>query len=169
MRAFIGIGTNSGGREGNIDTALNLIAGKSGSILKLSPVYETEPWGFISTEKFLNLIVEIDTWLGPADLLGSLLAIETLMGRRRDGSGYTSRVIDLDIIFYDSIVLASGGIVIPHPMMQERKFVLVPLCDIAPEFIDPRSGRTATTLLTECRDTSTLVRYDYKSPLSAKL
>lgn len=169
MRAFIGIGTNSGGREGNIDTALNLIAGKSGSILKLSPVYETEPWGFISTEKFLNLIAEIDTWLGPADLLGSLLAIETLMGRRRDGSGYTSRVIDLDIIFYDSIVLASGGIVIPHPMMQERKFVLVPLCDIAPEFIDPRSGRTATTLLTECRDTSTLVRYDYKSPLSAKL
>jgi 2-amino-4-hydroxy-6-hydroxymethyldihydropteridine diphosphokinase len=169
MRAFIGIGTNSGGREGNIDSALNLIGGKSGSLLKISPVYETEPWGFRSSEKFLNLVAEIDTWLSPADLLASLLAIETLMGRRRDGSRYTSRVIDLDIIYYDALVLASSGIVIPHPLMHERKFVLVPLCDIAPDFVDPRWGKSVSRLLAECRDTDTPVKSDYKSPLSAKL
>jgi 2-amino-4-hydroxy-6-hydroxymethyldihydropteridine diphosphokinase len=169
MRAFIGIGTNTGSREGNIDTALNLISGKSGSLIKTSPTYETEPWGFISSEKFLNLVAEIDTWLGPADLLTSLLSIETLMGRRRDGSRYTSRVIDLDIIFYDGIVLSSGGIVVPHPLMYARKFVLVPLNDIAPDFIDPRSGKTVSVLLAECCDSGSPVRYNYNKPLSAKL
>jgi 2-amino-4-hydroxy-6-hydroxymethyldihydropteridine diphosphokinase len=169
MKAFIGIGTNTGLREKNIDSAIDLISGKAGSILRLSPVYETEPWGFNSDMKFLNLIAETDTWLTPADLLSSLLSIENLMGRRRGGTGYTSRIIDLDIIFYDTLIIAGGGVVIPHPLLKERKFVLVPLCDIAPGFTDPLTGKSVAQLLKECRDSSTPVAYPYKSPLSAKL
>jgi 2-amino-4-hydroxy-6-hydroxymethyldihydropteridine diphosphokinase len=152
-RVFLGIGTNLGNRKNNLESAVEKIGEYIGKVFHCSSVYETEPWGFETRDQFLNMVVEVKTKLEPSGVLGRLLMIESLLGRLREGKSYTSRIIDIDILLYNDQVIEKEALVIPHPRMHERKFVLVPLCEIAPEVIHPKFGKDVKSLLKECRDT----------------
>jgi 2-amino-4-hydroxy-6-hydroxymethyldihydropteridine pyrophosphokinase len=151
-RVYLGIGTNLGDREKNLEQALDKIAEVIGIIASRSSVYETEPWGFQSSDKFLNMVIGVDTNLKPSGLLGRLLMIESLLGRLRDGKQYSSRIIDIDILLYGRQKVDTISLKIPHPRMHQRNFVLIPLCEIAPRIVHPVFGKTMTELLKECED-----------------
>lgn len=157
--AFLGIGTNLGDREGFLNKAIENIGNLAGRVITLSKIYETESWGFRTENKFLNMVIGIETKLSPGTLLKRLLQIETLMGRERSSEGYASRTIDLDILLYDELVIRKPDLRIPHPLIQDRKFVLVPLCDIVPEMIHPVLKKTFAMLLKECDDTGIVTAY----------
>jgi 2-amino-4-hydroxy-6-hydroxymethyldihydropteridine diphosphokinase len=151
-RVYLGMGTNLGDREKNLEQALDKIAEVIGIIVSRSSVYETEPWGFQSSDQFLNMVIGVDTNLKPSGLLGRLLMIESLLGRLRDGKQYSSRIIDIDILLYGRQKVDTISLKIPHPRMHQRNFVLIPLCEIAPRFVHPVFGKTITELLNECKD-----------------
>lgn len=157
-RVFLGLGSNLGDREKNLSQALELIPAHVGRIVARSSVWETEPWGFETDDQFLNMVIEIDTDIKPSGLLGRLLMIESMLGRLRSGSGYASRNIDIDILFYGRRKLDTASLVIPHPKIQDRMFVLVPLCEIAPEFMHPVLGITVSQMLSICPDRSKVTR-----------
>lgn len=166
-KAVIGIGTNTGNRETNLIVALDNISEQAGTVTLKSSVYETEPWGFVSEQKFLNMAVLIETDLIPRDLLATLLGIESSMGRTRRSERYVSRVIDLDILLYGNEIINEPDLIIPHPLIEARKFVLFPLCDIIPFSVHPVHCHTFKTLLKNCNDEAD-VRL-HSMPLSAKL
>lgn len=148
-RIFIGLGTNIGDKKENLKHAIFEI-GKIVEIIALSPVYETEPFGITEQPNFYNQVIEIKTSSSPHELLRALQCIETKMGRVRT-MRHGSRIIDLDILYYDDIIITSENLVIPHPGAAVRSTVLVPLCTIAPHFIDPvlQKSIEALTLLAE--------------------
>jgi 2-amino-4-hydroxy-6-hydroxymethyldihydropteridine diphosphokinase len=123
---FLGIGSNLGDREGNLRSAAVSIGKLAGGIMAYSSVYETEPWGFQSGEEFLNMVLKLKTAMEPAELLRCILSIELEMGRVRSMSQYSSRIIDIDILLYEDLLVDDAGLTIPHPRLHERKFVLVP-------------------------------------------
>jgi len=151
---FLSLGSNSGKRLENLERATDKI-GQSDQIkvIKVSPVYETAPVGVKGQEWFLNLALEIQTSLGPFALLERLLSVEDGMGRTREKK-WGPRNIDLDILLYDDRTVDSDRLTIPHPRMHERRFVLVPLAQIAPELLHPRLQKSVEELLAGCRDKS---------------
>ena len=151
---FLGIGTNAGNREENLKSAVNGINERIGTVIKSSSVYETEPWGFMTDDQFLNMVVKVETELSPSSLLPEINKIETLLGRIRNEKQYASRIIDIDILFYESLIIDESSLKIPHPLMHKRRFVLVPLCEIAPEMIHPVLKMSCTSLLESCKDES---------------
>jgi 2-amino-4-hydroxy-6-hydroxymethyldihydropteridine diphosphokinase len=153
-QSYLGIGSNLGERGRNINTAVGMIGEKTGRVLISSSVYETEPWGFNSENKFLNIVIKLETKLVPSDLLDALLEIEKSMGRVRDKKQFSSRVIDIDILFYEDLVITYHNLKIPHPHIQERKFVLMPLVEIAPDFVHPVFRKSVKALLDTCIDDS---------------
>lgn len=164
---FLGLGTNLGDRENNLKSAISGIEDSIGVIINSSSVYETEPWGFKSDKQFLNMVVKVKTDLSPDLLLKAIHRIEKDMGRERTGSAYSPRVIDIDILFYNKDIIDLEDIQIPHPSIGTRKFVLVPLFEIEPDFKHPKSKASISTLLNSCDDQSIVVLYN--NPLSAKL
>ena len=120
--------------------------------MNFSSVYETEPWGFQSNEEFLNQVVKVKTDLNPSGLLGRILMIESLLGRVRGERRYESRLIDIDILLYEDIIVDEESLKIPHPLMHQRRFVLIPLCELAPDMIHPVLGKSLTVLLEICED-----------------
>jgi 2-amino-4-hydroxy-6-hydroxymethyldihydropteridine diphosphokinase len=155
MEIYIGIGTNLGNREENIVRAIEEM-GKFCKILKKSQIYETTPVGFLDQDDFLNLVVQIETSLEPQNLLKELKKIEKKLGRK-DTVRFGPRIIDLDILFYDDIVFVSENLQIPHKRMHERKFVLVPMCDIASSFVHPKFNKTCLEIYKEL-DTDEIVK-----------
>lgn len=149
---FIGLGTNLGNREDNLAKAQDLIAKSVGRIDCRSGIYETEPWGFQSENNFLNMVISVHTDLKPADLIKKIQNIEDQLGRKRDSRQYMSRIIDIDILLYRNKVINKPELKIPHPLIQDRKFVLIPLCEIAPAMIHPVLNKTFAVLLKECKD-----------------
>lgn len=147
-RAFIGLGSNLGDREGNCRTAVDLLCQAGVKVTKTSSFYETEPWGRTGQPKFINQAIEVETPLDPRALLGVLQRIETEMGRVRT-ERWGPRTIDLDILLYDGLVLDEPDLAIPHPRMQERGFVLDPLAEIAPDVVHPVLRRTISVLKIE--------------------
>lgn len=149
--AYLVIGTNVGNREENLAKAINLIETSCGVISKKSSVYETEAWGNTEQAAFLNQALELRTNLSAKKLMKQLLHLERLMGRIRvEKMG--PRIIDLDIVLMDEEIIQSEFLILPHPHLQDRKFVLLPLTEIAPNAYHPIFNKVAKQLLNECND-----------------
>jgi 2-amino-4-hydroxy-6-hydroxymethyldihydropteridine diphosphokinase len=161
---FLGLGSNLGDRAKILQDAKKNIEESIGRIKSVSLVYETEPWGFESESKFLNMVLSVETDLSPSGLLGRILMIESRLGRIRYKCGFkfSSRSIDIDILLYNNEVVNETALQIPHPGMHLRRFVLEPLSKIAPELIHPVLKKTILTLLEECKDTGKVVEYSKK-------
>ncbi len=144
-RVYLALGTNMGNRPANLAAARAALPPAVG-ILAASPVYATPPWGVLDQPAYLNQVLEGETGLTPMELLEELKRLETELGRK-PGIRYGPRLIDLDILFYDDLVLETPRLTIPHPRLAERAFVLVPLADLAPGLLHPRLGKTILELL----------------------
>ncbi|MBO0526923.1 2-amino-4-hydroxy-6-hydroxymethyldihydropteridine diphosphokinase [Clostridium botulinum] len=134
--AYVAFGSNIGEKENYIKRALEKIEEREIKIIKVSPIYETEPYGVLDQDSFLNGVVKIETNLTPEDLIEVLLDIEKQLDRVRERR-WGPRTIDLDIIFYDDLIINKNNLIIPHKDMENREFVLKPLCDIDKNFIHP--------------------------------
>jgi len=147
-KAYISIGTNIGNKRKNIITAAALLAERVGDILALSSIYETEPWGFESSNSFLNAALIIKTQYTPFQLLDTTRLIEIEMGRiEKSNNGlYHDRIIDIDILMYDNEIIHTDHLTLPHPLMHKRKFVMQPLAEIAPDILHPILGKTMESL-----------------------
>ena len=151
-KVFLGIGTNLGDRKRNLREAIKQIEEHIGKVLNSSSVYETAPWGFEAETDFLNMVILVETIHSPGELLKKIFAIESGLGRERNQDRYSSRVIDIDILLYDDLMVDEKGLKIPHRLMHERRFVLAPFCEIAPDLIHPKLRKRMSVLLEECRD-----------------
>jgi 2-amino-4-hydroxy-6-hydroxymethyldihydropteridine diphosphokinase len=150
-KAYLLTGGNIGNRAGYLKAAEEDIARFCGSILKKSSLYETAAWGKTDQRDFLNQVMLIDTGLFAHELMQKIIGIETNMGRTRSEK-YGARIIDIDIIFFNDEVIHEPALIIPHPQMHHRRFVLEPMSEIAPEFVHPVFLKKISTLLKECGD-----------------
>lgn len=158
-KVLLSLGSNKGARITNLENAIAQIEGKLGSILAISPVYETASWGYTDAP-YLNNALCLLTSIEPIELLGSLLKIESNLGRTRSlSTDYKSREIDLDIILVEGVVVDHVKLQIPHPRMSLRKFVLKPMVDIAPNWVHELLDVTLTDLLLQCKDQSEIKLY----------
>ncbi|NJN44873.1 MAG: 2-amino-4-hydroxy-6-hydroxymethyldihydropteridine diphosphokinase [Anaerolineae bacterium] len=144
-KTYLALGTNLGDRLANLKGAIAALP-PTVRVIRESSVYETEPWGFENQPNFLNQVIEAETTLPPTDLLHHLKSLENQLGRKPSFQ-FGPRLIDLDILFYDDLVLDTLALSIPHPRLHERAFVLIPLADIAPDFIHPVYQKTIRELL----------------------
>ena len=150
-RVALLLGGNQGDVKRTLQTAQQLINSRVGSVLRCSHRYESEPWGFPAAERFSNQALEVSTDLTPHEVLDACQRIERELGRNRaaeavekarTGVAYTSRSIDIDILFYDDEVIASERLTVPHPLLSEREFALAPLCEIMRQRRHPVTGQT---------------------------
>lgn len=144
---YIALGTNLGERLSNLSAAIAALAPKV-TVLAESYIYETPPWGYENQPAFLNKVIKAETGLEPGSLLEYLKQIEVGLGREKSVR-WGPRLIDLDILFYDNLIIDTPPLVIPHPRLQERAFVLVPLADIASEFMHPIFRKSVKEFLAE--------------------
>lgn len=152
-QVFLLLGSNLGDRPQVLAAAREAIGAQVGRIVNQSAVYETAPWGITDQPAFLNQVVKISTSLLPEDLLRVILNIEHDLGRVRY-ERWGARVIDIDILYFGQTVMDSARLTLPHPRIQDRRFVLAPLAEIAPDFLHPLLQKTSSKLLEDCPDTS---------------
>lgn len=144
---FLALGSNLGDRLNNLQRALDMLSPKV-QVLNQSPIYETEPWGYLEQPNFLNQVIEAETSLSPTTLLEFLKATEAKLGRKPT-LRYGPRLIDIDLLFYNALIFNSPELTVPHPRLHQRAFVLVPLVDIAPDFVHPNYQKTVKELLSK--------------------
>lgn len=165
---YLSIGTNQGNKLENIQNAINLIADKIGAIQKIASIYESSSLGFDGAD-FYNTCIKVSTYLPPEDLIKKLLIIEKELGRaRKHKSGYVDRIIDIDIILFEDEIIFSKDLIVPHPRMLERKFVLIPLTEIARNVIHPIEKKHLYICLENCSDNSNIaiIQEQIKRPIS---
>lgn len=148
---YLLLGSNLGDSKKYISEALRLIEREIGPIITRSSLYQTASWGKSELPDFINQVIQVETLFAPGDLLEGILAIEQQLGRRRIEK-WGSRTIDIDILFYGNEIINERDLIIPHPYLHERRFTLMPLNDIAPDFIHPLSGKTMQELLNDLSD-----------------
>lgn len=157
--AYLSFGTNLGDRAQNLETAIELIK-HVGEIVKKSSIYMTEAWGNSDQPAFYNMVLCLETRLDPVTLLHELLSFETKMGRVRHDK-WGPRLIDMDILLFDDMVVHHAGLLtVPHPEMQNRRFVLMPLTEIAPTVMHPTLGKNIRELLAHLQDPLEVKRID---------
>lgn len=152
IKLYILLGGNLGDKKRIFSDVSTLLNDRLGKITSQSAIYETEPWGFESPDLFWNQVLELSTNLSPEEVLAQTQQIETELGRIRKGNQYSSRLIDIDILFYGDQIINQENLTVPHPRIQERKFALIPLCEIAPELIHPVLRKSIRQLLVESTD-----------------
>jgi len=162
-RVYLLLGSNLNDREHLLSMAIKELALRIGEINRTSSIYETEPWGFESSEPFLNQVVRVATSLSPKALMKEIIRIELNLGRKRNASGYASRTIDIDILLYGDKVIKEDGLTIPHPRMAERLFTLIPLGEIDGNLIHPVLGITISELIRLCVDQGRVDHYESRA------
>ena len=150
-KVYLLIGGNIGDRLENIQLATNQIQQQCGNIVQYSSVYESEAWGYTDQPLFLNQALLLETTYSASELMQQLLAIELNLGRARI-TPLGPRTIDIDIIYYNDEIISTEQLTIPHPRMTQRNFVLIPICEIAPDYIHPITKLSNSILLKECGD-----------------
>jgi len=145
---YLGLGTNLGEKERNLNDAIISLSQEVGFVIRSSTFYTSKPWGFESDNDFLNAVVLVDTALIPFDVLSKTQEIEKSLGRTaKTINGYSDRLIDIDILLYDNLIIDQPTLKIPHPLIAERDFVIIPLSEIAPDLVHPVFGRKIVELL----------------------
>ena len=153
------LGGNIGDTVSYLKEAKTCIEKSIGEIEKTSALYESEPWGFDSQQNFLNQALVVKTLFDPNQVLSEIHKIEANLGRVRDNSGeYKARTVDIDIIFYNDLISINPDLIIPHKSLQERRFALLPISEIAPDKMHPKLGKTVLTLLDDCNDESIVTK-----------
>ena len=149
-------GSNMGDKNKIFAQACLYINNRCGRVVQVSSAYESEPWGFETEEWFLNRVIMVETELDPEALMQQLLDIEAELGRVRhpEIQGYTSRTADLDILYYGNRIVLTDSLTIPHPRLHQRRFALLPMCEVAPQLVHPAFSFTQTELLRRCHDFS---------------
>ena len=158
VTAYLGLGSNLGNRQDNLDRALELLSQRF-RVEKVSSVYDSEPVGNTEQPHFLNLVCQVHTKLNPTELLTLVKGIESKLGRISSKPN-TPRPIDIDILFYGDQVIETSELVIPHPRLAERAFVLIPLDEIAPDLVHPVSGKTIKELLQEVTEVQGVFKWE---------
>ena len=156
---YIQLGSNIGERESFIAKSMEQIEENIGEIITASSVFETIPWGNENQNNFLNSVIKIKTLFDSFKVLKKSQEIENNLGRERVEK-WGERTIDLDILFYNNNIINTKELIIPHPFIQKRKFVLVPLSEIAPNYIHPILKKSISTLLSECKDNQKVLDYE---------
>lgn len=151
------LGGNKGDRERLLKSAVDKVL-QQGNLIKASLVYETEAWGGIAKGPFLNQVMQVETEKNPLEFLVFIQSIETELGRKRD-EHWGDRTMDIDILFWGEMVIDAPQLKIPHPFIQDRKFVLIPLNEICSEFYHPVIRKSIHELLMECQDPSEVIPY----------
>ena len=159
--SFLLTGSNLGDRSKNLKNCLELIE-KETRIIEFSGIFESEAWGIKEQPNFLNQVLKITTFLEPKDLLEFILGIEQELGRERKEK-WGSRLIDIDILFYEKRIINEPELRIPHPEIQNRMFTLMPLADIAPQFVHPETGLNVTEMMEKCEDPLKVWPYDHSA------
>jgi 2-amino-4-hydroxy-6-hydroxymethyldihydropteridine diphosphokinase len=150
--ACFSLGSNLGNRIGNLEKAILMLEKQAGTVAFISRMYESPSWGYQSDQPFINCCLALYTQAEPLDLMDIILEIEGQMGRIRDEGGYRDRLIDVDLLLFEDRVIDHPRLILPHPKMSLRRFVLLPLAEIVPEMQHPVSGLTISELLERCPD-----------------
>ena len=151
-RVFLGMGGNLGDRLSNLRRALELTNERIGRIEKKSSVYLSEPWGFKHAKYFTNIVVELYTSLTAYEVLSAAFVIESELKRTRSGNGYEGRTMDIDVLFFNDEIIRTDRLIVPHPHICQRKFVLLPMLEIEPDFVHPSNGKSIEELVKACAD-----------------
>lgn len=159
---YLLLGSNLGQKLQNLHFAEEKICLEIGSVLKKSSIYQSPPWGFQHDEDFLNQVLLIETQNSPERLLNTILNIEKKLGRTRSSEKhvYLPRLLDIDILFYDRLIIENQKLIIPHPRLHLRRFTLEPLHEIAPDLIHPVFNKTVRELLTVCADENEITKLE---------
>jgi len=168
ITTYVGLGSNLGDRASNLLLAVRGLMEASFTVCKLSAIYETAPFGIENPaehEPYLNMVAEIRVKsVSPSQMLARMLRIEYLLGRR-DKNLQKPRTVDLDLLFFGNLQSATEFLTVPHPRMHERKFVLVPLAELAPHFVHPTLNKNIQEILQSCQDNSAVKRWNPKSQI----
>jgi len=155
---YLCIGGNLGEREANLEEARDFIDFNLGDVIAASAIYESEPWGMTGVPNFLNQVVQIQSELTDKELLEEIAELEEFFGRERSSEGYVSREMDIDVLFIDQEIIETEELRVPHPKMQERRFVLEPLAEFASDFIHPELKKSIQEILASCTDKGQVTR-----------